>query len=162
MRRSALILIALATLCGCEKAEPAWVSPVPFDTATAWIHVGADSTPVLVELAETPAQKTYGLMARPSLDRNSGMVFLYDSIQSGDAGFWMWRTKMPLDIAFLDSTGVIRRTFTMQPCASDMYATSCDNYLPKVPYRSALEVNAGWFAEHGIGEGARVTIARGP
>ena len=115
--------------------------------------------PVLVELAKTGAQHTFGLMARPTLDANSGMIFAYDSIQPPQAGFWMWRTKIPLDIAFMDSTGVMLRILTMQPCPSDMYASSCDTYVPKVPYRSALEVNAGFFAKHGVGEGAKLEVA---
>ncbi|MSR36035.1 MAG: DUF192 domain-containing protein [Gemmatimonadetes bacterium] len=161
MRRCSLMLLALLVLAGCEAAAPKWVSPVAFDTTRAWIHVGNDSLPLLVEVAATEAQQTYGLMARPSLDPNSGMIFVYDSIRGGDLGFWMWRTRMPLDIAFLDSTGVIVRALTMQPCPSDLYATSCDTYLPKAPYRSALEVNGGWLAEHGVREGARVTLEGG-
>src|SRR5687768_3721518 len=162
MRRSIQLALAAglgATLAlGCQRPEAPWVSPVAFDTATAWIRTGADSTSLVVELARTEAQKTYGLMARPTLDPNSGMVFLYDSIQPGTAGFWMWRTRMPLDIAFIDTAGVIVRTFSMEPCASDMYAESCDQYLPNVPYRAALEVNKGWFATHGVREGALVRL----
>lgn len=158
MRRSMVIAAAAVLLLGCERAEPEFVSPIAFDTATAWIHTGRDSASLLVELARTDAQRSYGLMARPSLDPNSGMVFLYDSVQGGEQGFWMFRTRMPLDIAFIDSAGVVVRTLTMEPCPSEMYATGCDTYLPNVPYRSALEVNAGWLAQHGVGEGARVRL----
>ena len=158
MRCSMLVIIAATLPVACQRPEAPWVSPVAFDTATAWIHVGADSTSVLVELARTEAQKTYGLMARPTLDPNSGMVFLYDSIQPGENGFWMWRTRMPLDIAFIDTGGVIVRTLSMEPCASDIYSESCESYLPNIPYRSALEVNKGWFATHGVGEGALVRL----
>jgi len=28
------------------------------------------------------------------------MLFVYDSTQPPDAGFWMYRTRIPLDIAF--------------------------------------------------------------
>ena len=154
MRRWLLPLLVPLVLAACDKPEPPWVSPVAFDTAQAWIRGASDSVPLTVELARTSAQKTYGLMARPSLDASSGMVFVYDSIQPGTAGFWMWRTKMPLDIAFMDSAGVFVRVLTMQPCASDLYSSSCGTYLPNAAYRSALEVNAGWFAQHGVGEGA--------
>ena len=151
-------LLALITSAACERPEPEFVSPVAFDTATAWIRTGGDSTSLLVEVARTSAQKTYGLMARPSLDPNSGMIFVYDTIQSGDSGFWMFRTRMPLDIAFIDSAGVVVKLLAMDPCESEMYATACETYAPNVPYQSALEVNAGWFVQHGVGEGSVVRV----
>ena len=162
MRRTRLLLFTLALLAGCKR-EPDFVSPVAFDTAKAFIKTGqGDSVPLLLELAKTSAQHTFGLMARPRLDSASGMVFLYDSIQPGTAGFWMWRTKMPLDIAFMDSTGVMQTIFTMTPCASDVYANSCDTYVPNVPYQSALEVNAGFFAKHGVAKGSKLVVQGAP
>jgi uncharacterized protein len=165
MRRTSLLGLALgaltmiSVLAGCDKPEPAWVSPVAFDTAQAWIRRANDSVPLLVEVARTEAQHSYGLMARPSLDPGSGMIFLYDTVQTDTTtGFWMFRTKMPLDIAFMDSADVIVRILAMEPCASDMYAASCPTYAPKVPYQNALEVNRGWFAEHGVAEGAVVRV----
>jgi uncharacterized membrane protein (UPF0127 family) len=162
--RSTPLLIALALLGGCKKKEPDYVSPVAFDTAkAAWIKTGqGDSVPLVLEIARSSAQHTFGLMARPKLDSMSGMVFLYDSIQPGSAGFWMWRTRMPLDIAFMDSTGVMQALFTMTPCASDVYASSCDTYVPNVPYQSALEVNAGFFARHGVAKGAKLVVEEKP
>jgi uncharacterized membrane protein (UPF0127 family) len=151
-------VLTLPTLAACERPEPEFVSPVAFDTATAWIRTGGDSTSLLVEVARTSAQKSYGLMARPSLDSTSGMIFVYDTIQSGESGFWMFRTRMPLDIAFIDSAGVVVKLLAMDPCESEMYATACETYAPGVPYRSALEVNAGWFVVHGVGEGSVVRL----
>lgn len=159
MRRRWLLLWTLAALSGCKEREPEFVSPVAFDTAKARIlTTSGGSVPLLLELARTDQQHTFGLMARPRLDPTSGMIFLYDSIQPGTAGFWMWRTRMPLDIAFLDSAGVVLVTLTMQPCASDMYANSCETYLPNAPYKSALEVNAGFFAQHGVAQGAKLEV----
>jgi uncharacterized membrane protein (UPF0127 family) len=158
MRRTPLLLIALALLSGCKR-EPDYVSPVKFDTAKAFVRTSqGDSIPLLVELAKTSAQHSFGLMARPKLDSTSGMVFLYPTDQPDSAGFWMWRTRMPLDIAFMDSTGVVLTLFAMQPCQSDVYASSCDTYLPNVPYRSALEVNQGFFARHGVTKGAKLVV----
>jgi hypothetical protein len=34
----------------------------------------------------------------------AGMLFVYDSTQPGNAGFWMYRTRIPLDIAFVCRT----------------------------------------------------------
>jgi uncharacterized membrane protein (UPF0127 family) len=164
MRRKPVVAVVLAlvaalvTLTACERSAPAFVFPVAIDTATAWIRTDGDSTSLLVELARTDAQRAYGLMVRPSLDPGSGMVFLYDTIQPPTSGFWMFRTKIPLDIAFMDSTGVILKLLAMDPCESEMYSSACETYAPNVPYRSALEVNAGWFVQHGVGEGSVVRV----
>lgn len=164
MGRGGLLLIALAALAACGESAPAYVSPVEFDTARAVIRTpSGDSVPLLLEVARSERQHQFGLMARPGLDPMSGMVFLYPADQPDSAGFWMWRTRMPLDIAFMDSAGVILTTFTMQPCSTDMYADVCmreaAGYVPGVPYRSALEVNAGFFAKHAVAKGARLEIA---
>jgi uncharacterized membrane protein (UPF0127 family) len=157
-RRVALVALVTVAVGGCERPEPDFVSPVTFDTATAWIHTGGDSISLLVEVARTAAQKSYGLMGRPSLDSTSGMIFVYDTLQPPTAGFWMFRTKVPLDIAFIDSAGVIVKLLAMDPCESEMYASACETYVPNEPYRAALEVNAAWFVEHGVGEGSVVRL----
>lgn len=131
---------------------------MPFDTATAWIHQGADSTKLLVEVASSADQRSYGLSGRPALDPESGMVFVFDSLRAGTQGFWMRRTQVPLDIAFVDAAGEIVRILGMEVCASQVYVEACPSYAPGVDYMSALEANRGWFSEKGIGIGARVTV----
>src|SRR5688572_5915639 len=89
----------------CDRAaveEAPWKSPIPFDTTFAWVQSETDSTRLLLELAETPSQQQFGMMTRPRLDPESGMLFVYDSAQAPENGFWMFRTIVPLDIAFLD------------------------------------------------------------
>lgn len=157
--RLILVTTLASALCGaCAEQEAPWAPPVAFDTARASILGGADSVGLLVEVSRTAAQRSYGLMSRPSLDPESGMIFLYDSSQEGSSGFWMFRTQMPLDIAFMDSAGVIGKVLPMEPCESELYASACPTYAPGVDYWSALEVNRGWFVEHGIGEGDTVRL----
>jgi uncharacterized membrane protein (UPF0127 family) len=99
-----------------------------------------------------------GLMERRHLAPSAGMLFVYDSTQPPDAGFWMFRTRIPLDIAFLDSAGVVRSVRTMQPCEARI-AQGCPTYNPDVPYRYALEVNAGYFQQHGVGVGSTLLLS---
>ncbi|MDP2957017.1 MAG: DUF192 domain-containing protein [Longimicrobiales bacterium] len=155
---SALVLWVAAP--ACHRAEP-WVSPVAFDTARSWLIQAGDSVPLLLEVAKTDAQRTVGLMDRPFLEESSGMVFLFDTVRSEEAGFWMWRTKMPLDIAFMDSAGVIMRIVEMEPCETRYHPTACPQYRPGVEYWSALEVNRGWLASQRLGVGARLEMEEG-
>jgi uncharacterized membrane protein (UPF0127 family) len=155
-------LVALATLfalgaslpAGCrgENAkgdDDAYAHVMAFDTARVRLARAGDTIPLRVELAVKPEQKSMGLMERRRLDENAGMLFVYDSTQPPDAGFWMYRTRIPLDIAFADSAGVIRSIRSMVPCPTEL-AEGCQTYTPDVSYRYALEVNAGYFSRHGV------------
>lgn len=147
-----------AAAASCGPAESPWVSPVHFDTATAWFHMEGDSVSLLVEIASSAEQRAFGLSRRPSLDAASGMLFEFDTIRSAEHGFWMWRTNMPLDIAFIDEDGVVRQILGMEVCGSR--AESCPEHPPGVEYSNALEANLGWFAENGVEVGDRVSIVR--
>jgi uncharacterized membrane protein (UPF0127 family) len=128
-----------------------------FDTARVRLVSKSDTIPLLVEIARTPSEKTMGLMERTQLAESSGMLFIYDAPQPATAGFWMFRTKIPLDIAFVDSAGVIRSIRSMVPCATAT-AQNCPTYEPGVPYRAALEMASGFFERRKIGIGDRVLL----
>ena len=104
--------------------------------------------------AATPPARRQGLMHRDSLRADAGMVFRFPGEHRG--GFWMKNTKIPLSIAYFDSDGRIVAIMDMDPCHAD----PCPSYDPGVPYRGALEVNQGFFDEHGIDEGDRVRLAQ--
>jgi uncharacterized protein len=154
---TALLLQAFA--CSPDDASPDEppVSAVNFDTTRVRLASQGDTVTLRVELAVSQDQKTVGLMERRALADDAGMLFLYDSEQPANAGFWMFRTRIPLDIAFLDSAGVIRAIRAMEPCASP-FAGSCPTYDAGVPYRAALEMNRGFFERRGVRLGDRVLL----
>jgi uncharacterized protein len=150
-------------LIGCrgenaKEDEAAYEHVMSFDTARVRLARASDTIPLRVELAVKPEQKSMGLMERRHLDENVGMLFVYDSTQPPDAGFWMYRTRIPLDIAFADSAGVIRSIRSMVPCPTSV-AQGCPTYTPDVPYRYALEVNAGYFSRHGVAVGNTLLLS---
>ena len=120
-------------------------------TATVTPRTG---TPVVLQVAvaRTSAERQVGLMNRRSLPARAGMVFTYPTDHRG--GYWMKDTLIPLDIAFYDARGKIQRILTMQPCRRD----PCRIYDPGVPYRAALEVNAGSFRRWGVRAGDRIAV----
>ena len=156
------VLAGLLTL-GCDRSddEPAGAqAPIlPFDTATVRVASASDTATLHVEVAVTDQEKQLGLMERQRLAPDRGMIFLYQETQPATGAFWMFRTRIPLDIAYLDSTGTIRAIRAMEPCTS-RYAQGCPNYEAGVPFRAALEVNRGYFAEHGFKVGDRVLLGR--
>ena len=152
-------VLALALCTAACSAEPqATDAPVlKFSAARVRIVSGADTSYLHTEIASSAEQRTLGLMERAHLPDSAGMLFLHMGEQPATAGFWMFRTRIPLDIAFLDSLGVIRAIKNMVPCTETM-AAGCPTYPPGVPYHAALEVNAGYFAQRRIGVGARVVL----
>lgn len=156
----ALCALSLGVLCGCQPGNVSVPGPISFDSASVWVHTRLDSVPLLVEIARTEAQHELGLSGRPMLDPESGMLFEFDDVRSGDDGFWMWRTLIPLDIAFVDRSGLIVRILSMDSCDLAAGDEECPGHFPGVGYSAAIETNRGWFAEKGITEGSRVRVVR--
>jgi uncharacterized protein len=157
----AALLVMNAVACERDTSPPANLpSPVAFDTAAARIETMTDTFRVRVEIAERDEQRAYGLMERTSLPEDVGMIFLYRQQQPGSAGFWMYRTRIPLDIAFLDAEGLIVAILGMEPCPSPD-PRWCPTYAPEIPYHAALEMNRGWFARNSVRIGDRVILERG-
>jgi uncharacterized protein len=155
-------LATLGALAACNGDGPAqqdYQPLVTFDSARARVLTAADTFVLRVEVADREHQRAYGLMERPHLDDDAGMVFLYPADQPGDAGFWMFRTRIPLDIAYFGEDGVIRGIRAMEPCPH-AHPGGCPSYPPGVAYRGALEVNRGWFAARGVGVGDRIVVER--
>jgi uncharacterized membrane protein (UPF0127 family) len=96
-------------------------------------------------------------MERRYLPDTASMLFLFATDQPASGGFWMFRTRIPLDIAYVDSLGTIRAIKQMIPCFTDL-AQGCPSYPAGVPYRAALEVNAGYFAQHKLDVGSRIIL----
>ena len=156
------LILTPAVLAMCRGETPrtddtTYAHVMSFDTTSMRLAGTKDTVTLHVELAVKPEQKSMGLMERRHLADDAGMLFVYDSTQPPDAGFWMYRTRIPLDIAFADSSGVIRSIRAMVPCPTEV-AQGCPSYTPDVPYEYALEVNAGYFARHGIVVGTTLLL----
>ncbi|MBI3963949.1 MAG: DUF192 domain-containing protein [Candidatus Kerfeldbacteria bacterium] len=102
--------------------------------------------PLSVEIADTDAERTRGLMFRDAVPEGTGMLFVWPSdIRDG---FWMMNTRVPLSIAFLDGDGIIVEIID-RPDVGSRRSTA-----PDTNYRYALEVPLGWFAARGIHAGS--------
>ena len=58
-----------------------------------------------MELALTEEERQHGLMFRPRMSPNDGMLFAYSN--EGSRSFWMANTMIPLDIAFFANDGTL-------------------------------------------------------
>lgn len=122
------------------------------ETVPLIIHGERGPQRLTVEVARRSAERSRGLMDRDRLAPDAGMLFLYDGPRATRHGFWMYRTRIPLDIAFIDAAGRIAEIRRLRPCAAES-ARDCPVTRPAAPYRAALEVNAGYFAAQGVEPG---------
>lgn len=101
-----------------------------------------------VEVAETPAQMTQGLMFRSSMAADAGMLFDYKEPTA--ATMWMRNTLIPLDMLFVDAQGKIVNIHQRAvPQSLDVIAAAA-------PVRAVIELNGGTAARLGIEPGDRV------
>lgn len=121
------------------------------------ISQNGQQTPLRVEVASTPDQRQQGLMDRTELAADRGMLFTYEQVQPANHAFWMYRTRIPLDIAYLDEADRIAAIVRMAPCDSDQ-PSRCPTYPAGVSFQSALEVNQGFFQSHHIAVGDRLEL----
>jgi hypothetical protein len=106
-----------------------------------------------VEIAETPYKRTIGLMFRKELDKDSGMLFVFD--KEGIYSFWMKNTFIPLDIIWIDKDGkAVFISENTQPCK--MF--DCSSIKPSENAKYVLEINAGLVKEIGLNIGDRVVL----
>ena len=99
------------------------------------------------EVASTQEQRAIGLMNRPAMPANDGMLFVFE--RPGEQCFWMKNTLLPLSIAFLDEDGTIINIADMKP-------QTLDSHCSAKPVRFALEMNQGWFAKRALKAGTRL------
>jgi uncharacterized protein len=158
MRHFLHSVVAGLTLVCCSNRDADvddGASIMQFDTTVVHLATGNDTLVIYAEVARTAEQRTMGLMERRSLSDTAGMLFVYSNDQPATAGFWMYRTRIPLDIAFADSSGRIVAIRQMVPCEAHL-AAGCRTYEPGQPYRVALEVNAGVLSRRGVRIGSRL------
>jgi uncharacterized membrane protein (UPF0127 family) len=106
-----------------------------------------------IEIADTPDERSRGLMLRDHLDEDRGMLFAFGG--DGIYPFWMKDTKIPLDIIWMDSGGkIVYVAENVQPCEVD----PCPTTDPGVSARYVLEVNGGTSEKYDfvIGDTARI------
>lgn len=109
-------------------------------------------------LAATEAAREQGLMDQADLRGYDGMVFRFDA--PTDARFYMFRTQIPLSIAFFDASGAFVSSADMPPCPASAPG-DCPTYPAARPYRHAIEVPQGGLGRLGIGPGATAAFVDG-
>lgn len=104
-----------------------------------------------IEVAIEPEEQARGLMFRPALPADAGMLFVFDPPRP--ANFWMRNTMIALDMIFIDDTGRVESIAER----TDPYSERASSSLGDV--RAVLEINGGLSRHLGIAPGAQVIHA---
>ncbi len=129
-----LTVVLVISLLGCNLTEP---NRICFKDGC-----------FRVELATTAQERSEGLMFRESLEKDKGMLFIFEEEQR--YAFWMKNTYIPLDIIWMNKDKqVVFIKKNAQPCERQ----ACGNYAPGKEALYVLEVNAGSVGSAGINIG---------
>jgi len=160
---AAAVLVALLSACApasdsADGPQPASPTPPPAPAAQKVPRaVLDDGSTIRLELAQTQEEIAQGLMFRPSLEPDRGMLFLFEAERV--PSFWMKNTMIALDLLFLDGQGtIVDLVENAQPCAIE----PCPQYIPSRAVSAVLEASAGTVARHGLAVGDRIVFKRVP
>jgi uncharacterized membrane protein (UPF0127 family) len=107
-----------------------------------------------IEVATTPEQQEHGLMFRKSLAERAGMLFLWPEDQP--VSMWMKNTLIPLDMLYIDRSGVITQI---------VVNAKPEDLTPLVsngPIRAVLEIGGGEVGRQNIKTGEKVLFSGFP
>lgn len=106
-----------------------------------------------VEVMVSDQDRAMGLMFRPSLPEDKGMLFLFE--RADFHGIWMKNCRFPIDILWLDEDHrIVHVAEDVPPCEAD----PCPVYEPLRRARYVLELNAGQARREGAAVGATVSF----
>jgi uncharacterized membrane protein (UPF0127 family) len=167
LRRFSVVAVSLLFASACASAPrtaaptptttPA-SSPLPSNPPLDTVEVAFGPRAVVAEVADEHEERILGLMHRPTLGDDAGMLFVFPAKSSG--GFWMKNTLIPLSIAYMgrtdDDSFEVLAILDMEPCTAD----PCPSYPPGLTYDATLEVNQGWFDDAGVAAGDEARLDR--
>ena len=121
--------VAFQALAICLLSQPLGLS------AAELLEIKAGGAIYRVEVASTSQQRRQGLMRRASLDRNQGMLLVYQ--KSADHRIWMRNVLIPLRVYWIDSDARVIDMQRLEPCRQD----PCPVYAASGPSRYVLELS---------------------
>ena len=129
--RHHILAVAVAVAVAVLLARPVTAAP-------AVVPLTLPSGKVLrVEVMVKDEDRAMGLMFRPALPADQGMLFIFEA--SDFHGIWMKNCKFPIDILWLDDQKAIVHVEEAPPCKAD----PCPVYQPLRRASYVVELNAG-------------------
>ena len=151
-----MVLSLGPTFCGISPTPPlSYGQSVSLSENGLGTIVTPKGTTIFVEIADSPDKRAQGLMFRPSMATDRGMLFLFP--EPGDQAFWMKNTLISLDIFWLDESVAILHLEPNVPICTRK-DDGCPRY--QAPHKSlqVLELNAGMAEKLDLAVGNQLKI----
>src|SRR5713226_5819408 len=147
-----LWLAALAALflvaCG-EK-------PTTLEDLNATEIIFPNGTKIMAETMRGQIELLRGMMFRDSLANGRGMLLAYP--REGNYPCWMYQTRIPLDVIWIDHEHrIVEISAATPPCPSKS-AKECPTFGGNQKAMFVLEVNSGIAAKNGLGVGGMLNF----
>jgi uncharacterized membrane protein (UPF0127 family) len=140
------LALALALATGLAAAAPA-VVPLVLPSGRM----------LRAEVMVRDEDRAMGLMFRPSLDLDRGMIFVFETADFH--GIWMKNCRFPIDILWLDEEQrIVHLAESVPPCKAE----PCPVYNPMRRAAYVIELNAGQARREKAVVGARVRFELPP
>lgn len=101
-------------------------------------------------IADDSKEQILGLSYQKSLEKNSGMLFIFDDKQV--RSFWMKDMNFPLDIIWINDNKIVSIDKSLPPAGERPQMS----YSSKLPINYALEVNGGFCESNNIKVGDEI------
>lgn len=121
-------------------------SPASYSITFKKQSVTLEKIPLQVQIADTEAKRSRGLMFQEALRPNEGMLFIYE--EKGFKKIWMFNMKFSIDIIwFNENKKVVYFEENVPPCLKDY---GCMIYSSPKESLYILEVSAGFVRSNKI------------
>ena len=153
--RLAALTCSLVLIAGCADSsgppEPSAARSVPFQIEGTLSFVRGEDTlrTIDIEVADTDSTRQRGLMERPEIPTDTGMLFIFPQAQP--QAFYMLNTPRSLDIQFYAADS------TLLNIVENTVPYSTDNVLSEGDAQFVVEVPAGYSRRLGLVPGDRIT-----
>ncbi len=166
LRSAMVLLVFLLVGCGEETATPVLAPaastqaqqstpatpaerPQPQNLPTAEIML--NDTPFTLMVADDANEQQTGLMYRREMAPDEGMIFVFDG--PTQKSFWMQNTYLPLDLIFLDASGVVLNIEQGRPLRE------VNDLRSDGPAQFVIEINKDRAAAVGVEAGTKIDVS---
>jgi len=105
-----------------------------------------------IEIADSPYERQTGLMYRDKLEKQHGMLFVFENSEL--RSFYMKNTLIPLDLIFIDEDYEIVHVYSK---ATPYETASISSQLPA---KFVFEINGGLIEQIGIQKGMKIKYSK--
>jgi uncharacterized membrane protein (UPF0127 family) len=142
MRLPLVVVLVVAALSGCGSNSNIT------DEIGLTIVTFPNGAKINSETMRDDIELIKGLMFRETMPANRGMLFIHP--EENIFHYWMYQTKIPLDIIWMDhDRRIVEMSLDTPPCTATA-AKDCTNYGGNYKSKYALEINAGIARKNGL------------